>query len=321
MAKKITRFQQTSNKLEETIKKANKIAEEFIKHSYDLHRMIIEIQMLFEKIRNVSIGTKQRIDNLKGNFSNWNINIDTINSEIQDVNVKIANEFNSYFNMKNITLLIGSSDYYLLNSIANVLFSFKGIKVSKSFSVHSIFEQKRIHNICRLIYESKINHYNLGIVETSERLLRVIDECIILDKAARRIKTFGVDYSLMTENQQYELGSYVNLMESSISLMTTPIEGFLPRYREIDYDKFCKINDFMIDGVDLRELKNMFLLLCDMLYEIELSPKDKKVFCSALESNKDIMNQINMSKKEFAPKHLLFVELAIKHKKSLEMEE
>lgn len=55
--------------------------------------------------------------------------------------------------------------------------------------------------------------YELAIVELSERIKRIIDETGKLEEAVIKIETFGTDYSQMTEEQQYELGAYVNLMK------------------------------------------------------------------------------------------------------------
>lgn len=48
---------------------------------------------------------------------------------------------------------------------------------------------------------------------------RIIDENEKLNDAIRRIETFGLNYKKMTEEQQYALGSYVNLMLSSTQLL------------------------------------------------------------------------------------------------------
>lgn len=41
----------------------------------------------------------------------------------------------------------------------------------------------------------------------------------------------------MTESQQFELGSYVNLMESATMLLVNPILGLQPKYTEQDFEK------------------------------------------------------------------------------------
>ena len=58
-----------------------------------------------------------------------------------------------------------------------------------------------------------------------ERISRIVDESEKLNEAIESIQTFGLDYNLMTEEQQYTLGSYVNLMLSSTQLLINPIKG------------------------------------------------------------------------------------------------
>lgn len=76
------------------------------------------------------------------------------------------------------------------------------------------------------------------MVELNERITRIIDECDKLKEAIKKIRFFGLDYNKMTEAQQYELGSYVNLMSSSTQLLVNPIKGIQPKYTETDYDEF-----------------------------------------------------------------------------------
>ena len=86
-------------------------------------------------------------------------------------------------------------------------------------------ERKRIEDVFTLISERDIKSYDLATVELKERIARIDDESKKLDNAISSIKTFGMDYSKMTESQQYEPGSYVNLMHASTQLLTNPILG------------------------------------------------------------------------------------------------
>ena len=66
-----------------------------------------------------------------------------------------------------------------------------------------------------------------------------MDESGKLNDAIAKIETFGTDYTQMTEEQQYELGAYVNLMEASTMLIVNPILGLQPKYSKQDFDKLC----------------------------------------------------------------------------------
>ena len=67
----------------------------------------------------------------------------------------------------------------------------------------------------------------MAIVELNERITRIVDESVKLVRAIEKIKIFGIDYNKMSEAQQYELGSYVNLMSSSTQLLINPIDAVL----------------------------------------------------------------------------------------------
>ena len=91
-------------------------------------------------------------------------------------------------------------------------------------------DKSRLDNISTLIFNRATKSYELAIVEINERIKRIIDESDKLNCACNKTRTFGLDYNLMTEAQQYELGSYVNLMNSSTQLLVNPIIGLQPQY-------------------------------------------------------------------------------------------
>lgn len=84
-------------------------------------------------------------------------------------------------------------------------------------------DKERLENVYTLISNRDVKSYELAIVELSERIKRIIDETGKLEEAVIKIETFGTDYSQMTEEQQYELGAYVNLMEAATKLLVNPI--------------------------------------------------------------------------------------------------
>ena len=76
-----------------------------------------------------------------------------------------------------------------------------------------------IEDIFTLISKRDVKSYELAIVELNERISRIINESELLNNAISKIESFGTDYNQMTEEQQFELGSYVNLMSASTQLL------------------------------------------------------------------------------------------------------
>ena len=95
-------------------------------------------------------------------------------------------------------------------AIAGVALIASGLMFWKSMS-----DKSHIEDIFTLISKRDVKSYDLAIVELSERITRIITENELLRNAISQIKSFGTDYNTMSEAQQYELGSYVNLMSSS----------------------------------------------------------------------------------------------------------
>jgi hypothetical protein len=160
-------------------------------------------------------------------------------------------------------------------------------------------DQKHIEDVFKAISERDVKSYSLAIVELNERIERIIDENEKLNDAIRRIETFGLDYKKMSEEQQYALGSYVNLMLSSTQLLINPIIGLQPKYSERDFDDFITKKDKVADTELCREYKSFIVSLANFLYKIDLNDRDKKLLWKSLRKNKKKLKSINVSKKEF----------------------
>ena len=159
--------------------------------------------------------------------------------------------------------------------------------------------QKRIEDIFTSISQRDIRSYDLAIVELNERISRIVDESSKLRDAIEKIKVFGLDYNAMDEQQQYELGSYVNLMSSSTQLLVNPIMGLLPKYTADDLDHFIEWKGRKAEIRICKEHKDLLVSLANFLYKIELNDKDKKLLWKSLKKNKKMLKSMDISKKEF----------------------
>ena len=179
-------------------------------------------------------------------------------------------------------------------AIAGVALLSSGLLLWKTKS-----DQKRMEEVFTSISERDIKSYSLAIVELNERITRIIDEGLKLMDAIEIIRSFGTDYNAMTEKQQYELGSYVNLMNSSTQLLVNPILGLLPKYTPEDFDEFVLWNGKNADISLCNQYKNVLVSLANFLYKIELDDQDKKLLWKSLRKNKEMLKSMDISKKEF----------------------
>lgn len=174
-------------------------------------------------------------------------------------------------------------------------------------------EKNRLEEIFLLISKRDIKSYELAIVELNERIKRILDESQKLNRSIERIKSFGLDYNRMTEAQQYELGSYVNLMNASTQLLVNPIIGLMSKYEIEDLKKFISANKKSIDD----EHKALIVSLSNLLYKIEVNENDKKLLWKFFKGNKKFLTSIGMSKKDFDFYIIETVSDAIKFKSSI----
>ena len=160
-------------------------------------------------------------------------------------------------------------------------------------------DKKHLESVFIAISERDIKSYELAVVELKERISRIIDENAKLNDAIYNIATFGLDYSKMTEAQQYELGAYVNLMNASTQLLINPIKGLSPKFSMADLDGFIAWKDRKTDKSICEENKDFIVSLANLLYKIELDDRDKKLLWKSLRKNKKMLKSMDISKKEF----------------------
>lgn len=180
-------------------------------------------------------------------------------------------------------------------------------------AIKSKAEKDKLENIYTLISERDIRSYDLAIVEINERIKRIKDELKILNEANIKIETFGPDYNLMTEEQQYELGTYVNLMEAATMLLVNPILGLQPKFSEEDFDMLCYAETSSAVKMYFTEHKNMIISMANLLYKITLDEKDKNVLVKSLKKNKEFLASVQMGKKEFGIEDLTMVDRALNY--------
>ena len=175
----------------------------------------------------------------------------------------------------------------------------------------------RLQDIFTLISKRDVKSYELAIVELNERIERMKDETPKLWEASALIKSFGLNYSEMTEEQQYTLGAYVNLMYSSTQLLVNPILGLLPKYTKNDLDELISKhtmiyseefgdvvktpgqNKYWDSSCCIRDFPNAVISLANLLYSIELDTKDKEVLAQSFKKNEDFLKSMGLTRKQF----------------------
>lgn len=193
-------------------------------------------------------------------------------------------------------------------AIAGVSFLASGLMLLKTKG-----DREKLENIYTLISNRDTKSFELAIVELNERIKRILDENRKLEEAIDKIKSFGTDYKKMSEQQQYELGAYVNLLEASTMLLVEPILGLQPKYSEQDFEKLCAAeND--INKKYFKEHKDLVIYMANLLYEIRLDNNDKKLFVMSLQKNKEFLSSVGISKKEFSVDDITMIEKALNYR-------
>lgn len=156
-------------------------------------------------------------------------------------------------------------------------------------------DKARLENIFALVSRRDVKSYILSIVEINERICRIKDESQKLCSASERIGQFGLDYNLMTEDQQYELGSYVNLMNSSTRLLVNPILGLQPKFGMKDLENYMANSRQEIE----EDQRPLIVSLSNLLYKVDFDEKDKKLLWRSLKENKEFLASMEISENDF----------------------
>lgn len=177
-------------------------------------------------------------------------------------------------------------------AIAGVAIIGSGIMLLKSKG-----DKKKLEDVFALVSKRDVKSYDLATVELDERIARIQNESQLLTAAIERAQTFGTDYESMTEAQQYELGSYVNLMESSTQLLINPILGLQPKYTEADFSEYVSSID---DTASLyfNRYKDAIITLANLFFAIELDEQDMKLLAHSFKKNKEFLKAMKIEKKE-----------------------
>lgn len=158
-------------------------------------------------------------------------------------------------------------------------------------------DKERLENVFLLISKRDQTSYKEAIVELNERISRIINETQMLNAAMINIVTFGTDYNKMTEEQQYTLGSYVNLMNSSTQLLVNPIMGLQPKFSEEDFNRF-KSRFYPCTDIRLycEKNKDLIIYIANLLYKITTDETDRKLLAKSFKKNKEFIEKMKIDK-------------------------
>lgn len=194
----------------------------------------------------------------------------------------------------------------------------------------------RLKEIFTLISKRDTKRFQLALVEMNERIKRIKDEAPALWEACGKIETFGVNYSEMTEDQQYALGAYVNLMKSTTQLLVNPILGLQPQYTMLDLDRFksghkmvytadefikClnEGKDYFWDHTSLvKDHPDILVSFANLLYAIELDDKDLKLLGKSFKKNEEFLTSMHIEDESLVDTILDASYRLLKYKKRLE---
>ena len=175
-------------------------------------------------------------------------------------------------------------------------------------------EKEKLENLFLLISKRDECSYNEAIVELNERIIRIIDETKKLNFAILNISTFGTDYNAMTEEQQYTLGAYVNLMNASTQLLVNPILGLQPKYTKENLNNFILHNKIYANNIHYEKHSDLIVYLANLMYKIETNEEDRKLLAKSFRGNKKFRKTMELQKSDIDYNLFNIVNEALRYK-------
>lgn len=173
-------------------------------------------------------------------------------------------------------------------------------------------DKRRLEKINTLIIERDEKEYELAIIELEERIKRIVKETHLLEEAISDVKKMGTDYSLMTEQQQYALGSYINLMNSSTQLLENSLLGVMPKYTNEDLESYLDSKNITWSP----DYKKIVVFFANYLHAIDMDKKDKKLLAKRYSGDKEFLETMKISKETIKVGLFDDVEKVLKYKYS-----
>ena len=136
------------------------------------------------------------------------------------------------------------------------------------------------------------------LVEIQERIKEIEYESTILCKKTAFIKSFGLDYSGMTEEQQYILGAYVNSMSAAIRLLEKPIEGFMLFYNNAAVSEV--LPQYTRTEFTSKQI-GVITFFCNLLIGIDTTKKERKLLGDVLADNDSFLHYFEIKKEKRIP--------------------
>ena len=177
-------------------------------------------------------------------------------------------------------------------------------------------DKKRLERIFSLISDRDIKSFDLAIVELNERITRILQETKLLNEAIVEIGSFGTDYTQMTEEQHYTLGTYLNLMNSTTQLLVNPIMGLQPKFSEKDLEKYLSCHRVESKYLEM-SVKNLLIYIANLLFDIQIEEKDRKLLAKLYRKDKKFLEIMKVEKKDIDLSLLNIIDEVLKYKEEL----
>ena len=316
-------------------------------NSLEIYDLLDQIQIEFDKIRNVPTEKKIEYEKLKKKRLEWKQQAEKIERDFNAASAKTAGagavgaSFGTAVAAMGPTVAMGIATSFGVASTGTAISSLSGAAATNAalawlgggalsaggggmaagsaflaffgpigwaiaglsvlagcyFVARSLREKRKLEDIFCIVCQRDNNSFTSAIAELDERINSIKKESKLLKDAIENIAAFGYDYEKMSEEQQYMLGTYVNLMLSSTQLLTDRIKGLQDKIEKEDFESYVLSDETKYEKVWMHKNEKVIIYLANFFYKIDLDVKEKKLVWKCFKRNKDFLKSFELRTK------------------------
>ena len=97
-------------------------------------------------------------------------------------------------------------------------------------------------------------------------------------------------------------------------LLINPIKGLQPKYTSEDMDRFLAWKEKKSNINDCDKYRKCIISLANFLYKIEINDRDKELLWKTLKNNRQMLESMDVSRKEFSKELFEMIYEALEYK-------
>jgi hypothetical protein len=187
------------------------------------------------------------------------------------------------------------------------------------FSVYGFFhKRKNDKRLKELLYRKRCNiikYINTLCNQADDKIMKLQQYEKETDEYINSIVTYTKSYDRMTDNQRQNIETVINLVDIAMDVINKPLEAVNDVITENDLKSFSKKKRWSVKSIN--STKKAVLFYSNFIYGLSDDEKDKKLILDFIKSQKAMLKENEISKKDFNNNIIKYSDFLILYKRNL----